>query len=75
MDAKYLLKELYKRGALMRKAQEAYINYKGDPKTDPIKKSYWQEKLRREQDFDRLMVKLPAAAPDMAAELLAAIDE
>lgn len=74
MDPKYLLKELYKRVALTRKAQKAYYDYKADPKTDPIKKAYLVEAQRREQDLDRLMVKIPAAAPELAAELLASIE-
>ena len=74
MDPKYLLKELFRKVALMRKAQKAYYDYKADPKTDPIKKAYLQDAQRREQDVDRLMVKIPAAAPELATELLAAVE-
>lgn len=69
MDPKYLLTQLYKKAAAMRKAQTEYYNHKGDPKTDPLKKSYLQEARRREQDLDMLMVKIPQLAPEIATDL------
>jgi hypothetical protein len=59
MDAKYLLQQLFDKTAAMRKAQKDYYGYRGDPKTDPMKKSYLQEAQRREQDVDQLLHQLP----------------
>ena len=65
MDAKYLLEQLFRKTVAMRKAQRDYYNYKGDPKTDPLKKSYLQEAQRREEDIDKLIVKLPIVMPEL----------
>lgn len=65
MTDNYLLTELFKRTAAMRKAQKDYYAYKGDPRTDPLKKGYLQEAQRREQDVDRLMVTIITARPEL----------
>lgn len=65
MDAKYLLTQLFTKTVALRKAQRDYYAYKGDPKTDPIKKAYLQEAQRREQDVDKLIVQLPVAMPEL----------
>ncbi len=65
MDEKYLLTQLFKKTAAMRKAQKEYYAYKA-PFDDPMKRSYLQEAQRREQDVDKLLVTLVAAVPDLA---------
>jgi hypothetical protein len=65
MDAKYLLTQLFTKTVAMRKAQRDYYAYKGDMRTDPIKKAYLQESQRREQDVDKLIVQLPIAMPEL----------
>jgi len=73
MNDTYLLRELFKKVALLRKAQKAYYSYRGDPKVDPIKKAHLQEAQRREEDLDRLMILIEKERPDLAAAARAAV--
>jgi len=68
MTDAYLLEQLLEKGAKMRKAQTDYYAYR-KPLEDPLKKSYLQEARRREQDFDRLIVTITTARPDIAQKL------
>ena len=43
------------KGDLMRKAQRDYRKQTGDPRKDAIKQAYYDEQIRREQDFDRAL--------------------
>lgn len=71
MTDAYLLEQLLDKGAKMRKAQTDYYAYR-KPLEDPLKRSYLQEAQRREQDFDRLVVTITTARPDLAEKLTAA---
>lgn len=62
----YLLKELFKKVAAVRKAQRQYYAHRA-PKEDPLKRAYLQEAQRREQDLDALMVKLPTIQPEVCS--------
>jgi len=68
MNEKYLLEQLFQKSAACRKAQQEYYGYKGDLKTDALKKSYLQESRRREQDLDRLLVTIRSLMPELATE-------
>lgn len=68
MNDRYLLSELFKKAAAARKAQREYYAFRGDPKTDPLKKSYLQEAQRREQDLGRLLVKLREIVPELSTD-------
>ncbi len=60
-----VFERLFQLVSACRKAQNDYYGYRGDPKIDPIKKAYFAEAKRREQDLDRLLTQLRKLYPNL----------
>lgn len=65
MDPKYLLQQLFSKTASMRKAQKDYYAYKGDLKTDRMKKALYEDARSKEQDVDNIMAQIRKLMPEV----------
>lgn len=63
MNDDYLLERLVRTARASRKAQKEYYRCPGNPREDPVKKSYLAESKRREQDLDSLLAQIEKIRP------------